>query len=55
MVPLVVRGDVAGSVEVLVELLQSRQPEELELNVIHTGVGSVTEGDIEMTASTGGG
>ena len=54
VIPLVVRGDVTGSVEVLVELLRSRQPEELELNVVATGVGGVSEGDVEMAASTGG-
>ena len=54
VIPLVVRGDVTGSVEVLVELLRSKQPEELELNVVATGVGGVTEGDVEMAASTGG-
>ena len=54
VVPLVVRGDVAGSVEVLVELLQSRQPEQLDLSIIHTGVGGVTESDVETAASAGG-
>ncbi len=54
MVPLVVRGDVMGSVEVLVELLRSKQPAEFELSVVCTGVGSVSEGDVEMAHSTGG-
>ena len=54
VVPLVVRGDVAGSVEVLVELLQSRQPEQLDLSVVQTGVGGVTESDVETAASAGG-
>ncbi len=54
VVPLVVRGDVVGSLEVLVELLGARQPEELELSVVSTGVGDVTEGDLDMAQSTGG-
>lgn len=53
-VPLLVKGDVMGSVEALVTLLVSRQPQELSLKVVHTGVGPVSEGDIEMAVSTKG-
>ena len=35
----------------LVDVLRTRQPEQVGLNVIHTGVGVVTESDVEMAAS----
>ena len=40
-VPLVVKGDVVGSVEALGGVLISRQPEQLRLNVVHSGVGAI--------------
>ena len=53
-VPLVVKGDVVGSVEALGGVLISRQPEQLRLNVVHSGVGAISESDVEMAASSGG-
>ena len=53
-IPLVVKGDVAGSVEALVELLKSRQPEAVRVSVIHSGVGPISDSDIEMAASSNG-
>ena len=52
--PLLVKGDVTGSVEALVAILESRQPKQKTLKVIHTGVGPVTEGDVDMAAATKG-
>ena len=53
-VPVVVKGDVVGSVEALVGVLTSRQPEQVGLNVVHSGVGAISESDVEMAASSGG-
>ena len=53
-VPVVVKGDVVGSVEVLVGILASRQPEKVSVNVIHSGVGAICDSDVEMAASSGG-
>ena len=53
-VPLVVKGDVAGSVEALVEILDTRQPQGFRLNVVHSGIGPISDGDLEMAASTNG-
>ena len=50
---VVVKGDVVGSVEVLVSVLETRQPEGVAVRVVHSGVGPVTEGDVEMASSTG--
>ena len=54
VVPLIVKGDVAGSVEAVVEVIKSRHPERFELKVIQDGVGSVSESDVEMAAASGG-
>ena len=51
---LVVKGDVAGSVEALVGVLTSSQPEQISVTVIHTGVGPVGERDVEIAASAKG-
>ena len=53
-VPVVVKGDVMGSVEAVIEVLMSRQPEGVELNVIHSGVGPITESDVETASATNG-
>lgn len=54
VVPLIVKGDVAGSVEAVVEVIKSRHPERFELKVIQDGVGSVSESDVEMAAASEG-
>ena len=54
VVPLIVKGDVAGSVEAVVEVIKSRHPEKFELKVIQDGVGAVSESDVEMAAASGG-
>ena len=53
-VPLIVKGDVAGSVEAMVDVIQSRHPERFELKVIQSGVGAVSESDVEMAAASKG-
>ena len=54
MVPLIVKGDVAGSVEALVDIIESRNPEKFELKIIQSGVGAINESDIEMADSSKG-
>lgn len=51
-VGVVVKGDVVGSVEVLVGILETKQPEGVAINVVHSGVGTVVDSDVEMAAST---
>ena len=53
-VPLVVKGDVMGSVEALVRILNTRHPHGFRLKVVQAGVGPVSEGDMEMAISTKG-
>jgi translation initiation factor IF-2 len=48
---LIVKGDVVGSVEAVVSELSKIQHPEVRVNVIHSGVGAITENDV-MLAST---
>ncbi len=48
---LIVKGDVQGSVGAIVSSLEKLPNEKVKLNIIHTGVGTITESDI-MLAST---
>src|SRR5881275_2948995 len=45
---LVVKGDVDGSVEAAVSELQKIQHPEVRVNVIHTGVGAISENDVML-------
>ena len=49
-VPLVVKGDVAGSVEALQAIISSCSPRQLTLSLVRSGVGPITENDVEMAA-----
>jgi translation initiation factor IF-2 len=49
---IVLKGDVQGSVEALVSELQKIQHAEVRVNVIHTGVGGVTENDVNLASAS---
>jgi translation initiation factor IF-2 len=49
---LVLKGDVQGSVEALLGELQKIQHSEVRVNVIHTGVGGITENDVNLAAAS---
>jgi translation initiation factor IF-2 len=44
--PLIVKGDVDGSVEALADSLLKLSTEEVKINVIHKGVGGISESDV---------
>jgi translation initiation factor IF-2 len=50
---LVVKGDVVGSVEAAVSELSKIQHPEVRVNVIHQGVGGITENDIMLASASG--
>ncbi|XP_023189838.1 translation initiation factor IF-2, mitochondrial isoform X2 [Xiphophorus maculatus] len=53
--PLVIKGDVDGSVETLLNVLDGYDAQdECRLDVIHFGVGDVSENDVNMAAAFGG-
>jgi translation initiation factor IF-2 len=47
---LVIKGDVQGSVEALVAEVEKIQHPEVRVNVIHSGVGGITENDVNLAA-----
>ena len=49
---IVLKGDVQGSVEALLGELQKIQHSEVRVNVIHTGVGGVTENDVNLASAS---
>jgi translation initiation factor IF-2 len=51
---IVIKGDVQGSVEAIVSELGKIQHPEVRVNVIHTGVGGITENDVNLAAASGG-
>src|SRR3954451_24242195 len=50
---LVLKGDVVGSVEAAVSELSKIQHAEVRVQVIHQGVGGITEGDIMLASASG--
>ncbi|MEI7811582.1 MAG: translation initiation factor IF-2 [Ignavibacteria bacterium] len=51
--PLIVKGDVDGSVEALSDSLMKLSNEEVIVRVIHKGVGGISEGDVLLAAASG--
>ena len=49
---LVLKGDVVGSVEAAISELAKIQHPEVRVNVIHQGVGGITEGDIMLASAS---
>jgi translation initiation factor IF-2 len=49
---IVLKGDVQGSLEAIVSELQKIQHPEVAVNVIHTGVGGITENDVNLASAS---
>jgi translation initiation factor IF-2 len=49
---VVVKGDVDGSVEALSDSLMKNAHKEVKLNVIHSGVGTISESDVMLAAAS---
>ncbi|GAB5501876.1 translation initiation factor IF-2 [Pyruvatibacter sp.] len=52
-VPLVVKGDVQGSVEAIVGTLDKTGTDDIMARVLHAGVGGITESDVTLAAASG--
>jgi translation initiation factor IF-2 len=50
--PIILKGDVAGSVEVLADTLQKLSTEKVRIKVLHTGVGAITETDVLLASAS---
>jgi len=51
--PMVVKADVQGSVEAIVNAVNKISTDEIKVRVLHSGVGAITESDVTLAASTG--
>ena len=51
--PLIIKGDVQGSVEAILGSLDKLGTDEVAAQVIHSGVGGITETDVGLSESTG--
>ena len=49
---LIVKGDVGGSVEALSDALLKLSTEEVVVNIIHRGVGAITESDVMLASAS---
>lgn len=50
---LIIKGDVQGSVGAMVSSLEKLNNENVRVNIIHTGVGTVTESDVMLAGTSG--
>ncbi|WP_461248297.1 translation initiation factor IF-2, partial [Treponema sp. R6D11] len=50
---LIIKGDVQGSVEAVWQSLEKLQNEEVQVKIVHGGVGGVTESDIMLASASG--
>jgi len=51
--PVLVKADVQGSAEAIVQALEKLGNDEVRAQVVHYGVGGVTESDVQLAAATG--
>jgi translation initiation factor IF-2 len=51
--PLVVKGDVQGSVEAIVSALEKLGTEEVTARILHGAVGAITESDVRLAETSG--
>ena len=52
ILPLIIKSDVQGSFEALSTSLQKLSTDEVKVNVLHTGVGAITESDVNLAAAS---
>ncbi len=51
--PLLIKGDVQGSVEAIINALEKLNTDEVAARVIHAGAGGITESDITLAEASG--
>ncbi|MFM7300584.1 MAG: translation initiation factor IF-2, partial [Crocinitomicaceae bacterium] len=49
---VIVKGDVDGSIEALSDALLNLSTEEIQVNIIHKGVGAITEADVNLASAS---
>ncbi|WP_066560405.1 translation initiation factor IF-2 [Croceicoccus bisphenolivorans] len=51
--PVVIKADVQGSVEAIINALAKISNDEIKVRVLHSGVGAITESDVTLAAASG--
>jgi translation initiation factor IF-2 len=51
--PVVIKGDVQGTVEAIIGSLNRASTDEIKVRVLHSGVGAITESDVTLAAASG--
>ncbi|MBB3763221.1 translation initiation factor IF-2 [Sphingomicrobium lutaoense] len=51
--PMIIKADVQGTAEAINAAVNKISTEEIEVRVLHSGVGAITESDVTLAASTG--
>ncbi len=51
--PLVIKGDVQGSIEAIVAALDSLGTDEVRARIVHAGAGGITESDVSLAETSG--
>ncbi len=51
--PIIIKGDVAGSVEALADQLMELNTDEVQVKIVYKAVGAVSESDVLLAANTG--
>jgi translation initiation factor IF-2 len=51
--PIIIKGDVAGSVEALADQLMELNTAEVQVKIVHKAVGAVSESDVLLAGNTG--
>lgn len=49
---VIVKGDVDGSIEALTDSLLKLSTEEIQVNIVHKGVGAITEADVNLASAS---
>lgn len=52
--PIVIKGDVQGSVEAIIGSISKLATDEVKVRVLHSGVGAITESDVILAKASGG-
>jgi translation initiation factor IF-2 len=50
--PIILKGDVQGSVQVLADSLQKMSTDQVRIKVIHSGAGAITESDVLLASAS---
>ncbi|MDQ2634406.1 MAG: translation initiation factor IF-2 [Pseudomonadota bacterium] len=51
--PLVIKGDVQGSVEAIIAALEKLGTDEVKARIVHSGAGAITETDVSLAETSG--